>query len=45
MQNDEYYNAYMKEWEKMLKGQKGVTEKEKKELRELMQKGKQKERQ
>jgi len=38
MQNEEYYNAYMKEWNKILKGQKTVTEAERRELKELLQK-------
>lgn len=33
MQNDEYYDAYMKEWDKMLKGQNELTEDERAQLR------------
>ena len=40
MQNDEYYDAYIREWNKTLKGQNRVTEQEKKELHELMEKQK-----
>lgn len=39
MQNDEYYDLYMAEWNKMLKGQNDVTDAERKELHELMQNG------
>ncbi len=44
MQNDEYYDAYIREWNKMLRGQNAVTDAERKELHELMetQKGNQK---
>lgn len=37
MQNDEYYKAYMDEWNKMLKGQNKVTDSERKELHDLME--------
>lgn len=40
MQNNEYYDAYIREWNKMLKGQNTVTEQEKKKLHELMEKQK-----
>ena len=39
MQNDEYYDLYIKEWNKMLKQQPEVTEQDRKELHELMQHG------
>jgi hypothetical protein len=38
MQNEDYYNAYMREWNKMLKGQSKVTDQERAELHELIEK-------
>ena len=40
MQNEDYYNAYMREWNKMLKGQSKVTDQERAELHELIEKQK-----
>jgi hypothetical protein len=40
MQNDEYYDAFVKAWNEMLRGQNTVTEQDKEELHELMQKQK-----
>ena len=37
MQVDEYYDAFIKAWNKMLKGQDDVTDDEKKQLHELME--------
>ena len=39
MQNDEYYDMYIKEWNKMLKQQPEVSEQDRKELHEMMQQG------
>lgn len=40
MQNEEYYDAYIREWNKMLNGQNTVTDAERKELHELIEKQK-----
>ena len=40
MQNDEYYDLFLHEWNKMLGEQPNVTEQEKAELHELMEKQK-----
>ena len=37
MQNDEYYDLFLREWNKMLGEQPNVTEQEREELHELIQ--------
>lgn len=37
MQNEEYYDLYIREWNKMLKWQNDVTDAERKELHELIE--------